>query len=137
MPGLAARGCGSGRRRGAPRDSGHGQGEQGSEGAGESGVGGEGESRPRWGQGRVVGGQAERGCCGGDRGRGQRARWAARGIREGTSEAAAGQRLTGSRKGWERGRKQKERRRSGGAGNLLSVFSMSGVRVISGHSLTL
>lgn len=41
--------------------------------------------------------------------------------------------MTGWVKGWERGRRQKECRQSGGGGggNLLSVFAMSGVRVIS------
>lgn len=51
----------------------------------------------------------------------------------GSSEAGAGQGLTGSRRGRERGRRQKERRQGGGGGggNRLSAFSVSGVRVTS------
>lgn len=106
-------------------------------------------SRARREPGRAVWGARGRAGRAGDRGGWWEARLsgdAAEGTAGGDS-VLAGQhvgsergplrRLTGSRKGWERGRKQKERRRSGGAGNLLSVFSMSGVRVISGHSLTL
>lgn len=55
--------------------------------------------------------------------------------RAGTAEPEARRRLTGSRKGQESGKVKRSPDKSGGEGDSLPVFSMSGLRVLSYHSL--